>query len=450
MIALRQKPVTSMTATAAGRGLGSILTRGRLWLGAALAIGMLGIMGGEIIELSGAELPDLESAAQRLIGGVVTVRVPVPGTEDRGARVVVCSGAIVGPSWVVTPVFAGADSRVKITLPQGRQVEGTIRVLDEYSGLALVGLADEVEGALPLAEDLPAVGAWVLSAAGWGAEKPVVSLGIVSGHDRTDPGLAYPPLLQCDMRAARTSSGAAVVNRKGAMVGVVVVTGTDQATGFTFAVPVDHVRRLLRIARERRNVQGIVVLKRRRPEVGMVLDGQQGEVRVARVTAGSPADRAGIQVGDRVLAVNGVHIRSVYQAIRPVLIRQPGDRVVFTLERGGEQREVAVVLGGGVEVPRGRWNDIAQFVRPKIEWKQVDVARGIRARRKVDPAVAASSPDSDTEVARRQALLEKSLERYQAALKALQERLQKSEAERKELQRQVRELQAEVKRKHDR
>ncbi len=450
MVALRQKPVTLTTAAAEGRGLRSILTRGWRWLGAALAIGMRGGMGGKIVDVSGAELPDLELAAQRLVGGVVTVRVPVPGTEDRGARVVVCSGAIVGSSWVVTPVLAGADSRVKITLPQGRQVEGTIRVLDEYSGLALVRLSDEVEGALPLAEQLPAVGAWVLSAAGWGAEKPVVSLGIVSGRDRTDPGLAYPPLLQCDMRAARTSGGAAVVDRAGALVGIVVVTGTDRTSGFTFAVPVGHVRRLLRVSGERRDAQGVVVLKRRRPEVGMVLDGQRDEVRVARVTAGSPADQAGIEVGDRVLAVNGVHIRSVYQAIRPVLIRQPGDRVVFTLEREGEQREVAVVLGGGVEVPRGRWHDIAQFVQPKIEWKQSDVASGIRARRKVDPAVAASIPGPSSEMARRQALLEKSLERYQAALKALQRRLQESEAERKELQRQVRELQAEVKRKHDR
>ncbi len=398
--------------------------------------------------LWGETPPDLQTAARRLLDGVVTVRVRFAETADEGggkARVVVCSGVVVGSRWVVTPVFAGADSQVKITLPTGTQVDGEFRVVDEYSGLAMIRLRSAAGSPLPLAARLPAVGSWVVSAAGWGAEKPVVSLGIVSGHQRTDPGLLYPPLLQCDLRAATTSSGAAVVDPSGALVGVVVVTGTDRSAGFSFAVPVEHVRRLLRVAEEAKSSTKMVVLKRRRPEVGMVLDGQPDAVKVVKVTRGSPADRAGIVVGDRVVAVNGVHIRSVYQAVRPVLVRQPGDRVTFTIERSGERRDIGITLGGGVELSRARLRDIAQFVQPKIDMTNSDLPLADNSKRRPNPAVAATKEDTAGTDSRRRALLEKSLDRYQAALRILQQRLQQSEAERRELQREIRELQREVK-----
>ena len=52
--------------------------------------------------------------------------------------------------------------------------------------------AEEAERRLEeLAEGPPEVGSWVLSAAAWGTERPVVSLGIVSGTDRTLRGAAF-------------------------------------------------------------------------------------------------------------------------------------------------------------------------------------------------------------------------------------------------------------------
>ncbi len=397
------------------------------------------------MQVAHAQLPNLEPAAKQLLGSVVTVRVRFTGERAAGkpaagenqSRIVVCSGVVVDREWVVAPVFAGADSNVRITLSSGMQAAGRVRLIDEYSGLAMIRLDTAVDQPLSLATTIPPVGGWVLSAAAWGAEKPVISLGIISGHDRTDPGLSYPPLLQCDLRAAKTSGGAAVVDRKGALVGVVVVTGTDQEAGFSFAVPVDHVRRLLRVVKASKPATAIVVLKRRRPEVGMVLDGQRDAVHVVRVTPGSPAGRAGIVIGDRVIAVNGVHIRSVYQAVRPVLVRQPGDVVTFTIERKGTAREVSVTLGGGVELPRGRLGEIAQFVQPKVELRQSDLPIAKQIRPGGVQEVAAGEQDLPTIESQQLALLEKSLRRYQAALRAMQERLKQSENERQELQQQV-------------
>lgn len=388
-----------------------------------------------------ADEPTLTSAAKELLNSVVTVRVPVAGNtaNKEEPRVIVCSGVIVDPHWVVTPVFAGADSQVRLTLPGGRQVTGRVRVLDEYSGLAMVRLDEPVMHSLRLAAKLAPVGSWVLSAAGWGVERPVVSLGIVSALNRTDPGLGYPPLLQCDLRAATTSSGAAVVNDSGELLGIVVAAGKATDQGWTFAVPVAHVARLLRVAQRTSADDSLTILKRRRPEVGMVLDGQQDAVRVSRITPNGPADQAGVHVGDRVVAVNGVHIRSVYQAVRPVVVLQPGDRIVLTVERDGISRDIPVVLGGGVEIPRGRLVDVTRFIQPKVEFSQRDWEL---AQLKKAPNVRELNADAPhlTEQARQaeaQALLEKSLVRYQQALRAMQEQLKKSESQRKALEKEI-------------
>ena len=411
----------------------------RRWFVICLVLFLIGIPSVSI----GQETPNLQNAARRLLESVVTVRVAVPASksDSKKDRVVVCSGAVVGDKWIVTSVFAGSDSEIRLTLPGGRQERGKVRVLDEHSGLALIEMPQAKIPAIPLAEKLPPVGDWVVSAAAWGIEKPVVSLGVVSGHNRTDPGLNFPPLLLCDLRTASTSSGAAILNQGGELIGVVVVSEHGRRHGWTYAVPVSHVSRLIRTAETSKPKDSLVILKRRRPEVGMVLDGQPDNVRVARVHDQSPASRAGIQVGDRVTAVESLQIRSVYQAIRPVLVKQPGDTVTFTIERDGKSEDVQVVLGGGVVITGARLADLSRFIQPKVDVTASDLKTAQKTTAGHLQEVAATEEDLNhaTADATRE-LLEKSLRRYQLVLRVLQDKLLQSEAERKKLKQQIEEL----------
>jgi membrane-associated protease RseP (regulator of RpoE activity) len=155
-------------------------------------------------------------------------------------------------------------------------------------------------------------------------------------------------------------------------------------------VPVSHVRRLLRALEEEKKPadgaddnDGIVVLKPRRPVVGMIL-GPAGELNVVvkKITAAGPAQKAGIQEGDEILAADGIVIRNVYQAVRPLLYKQPGDVMSFLVRDGeGEVRSVEVVLGGGVLLPSAPSVKIANLIEPKVivtgDLPQIGIAKTV-------------------------------------------------------------------------
>jgi serine protease Do len=429
--------------------------------------------------LRAEELPSLEDAAARAQACVATVRildrVAEPATETEDAkparpRVTVCTGVCVEKGWIVTPAFAGSDSQIRLTLPGGQQSQGQVRVIDEYSGLALIEADTHALKVMQPAAAAVKVGAWVLSAAAWGVEPPVISLGILGGQDRTVGGMQYPPLLQADLRTTETSGGAALVNRAGELLGIVVLVddGKDRR-GWTYAVPASHVGRLLRARVERRALDkpmkpdggaaearvntSVVVLKRRRPVVGMVLDGIGESVVVLRIEKGSPAEKAGLKKGDVVQAVDGIKIRSVYQAVTPILYKQPGDLVEYEVQQGGISRKVEVALGGGVELPTAPLEVLGEYVRPKVDIEATAAKRYIaKSGRDEVREVFAPGDNEDTRSAeqRLQApseqvkLLEKALERYRTVIVYQQGQLGQRESERRATEERIGQLEKEL------
>lgn len=421
----------------------------------------------------GAETPSFKAAAEKLQAATITVRVvavaPKPEDEksepakDEGAkqevakiapRVAVFSGVSLGKGQAVAPLSAGSAGRIRITLSGGQQTEAKARVLDEYSGLALLDLEKKDVPGLDLANGLPDVGAWVLSAAAWGVEKPVVSLGIVSGTDRTLRGASFPPLLQADLRTAETSSGAGLVDEHGKLLGIVVAADSpDERRGWTYAVPASHVGRLLRAKADKPADKSVVVLQRRRPSVGMVLETEAEKVVVKRVEKNSPAEKAGIKVGDQIISADGVNIRSAYQAVQPVLTRQPGDTLTYVVQQAGGQKSIEVVLGGGVELPAASTDGLGNFIRPKFDIEIVSkgVARSKAAGGEIRELFAPGNlPDvrqpeaAQPSIAESIKLLDKALDRYRSTIEFQQGRLAKQDEERAETTKQLDALKARI------
>jgi len=400
---------------------------------------------------------DWKGTAARLQQSVVTVRIrraeiaksadekdKVAEGEHKTAQasVTVCTGFCVAPNQVVTATLVASDDRVRLTLAGGVQSDANLLAVDEYSGLSLLGCDGKQLTPLKLAARQPDVGESVMAGAAWGVDRPIVSVGIVGAIERTLTGILVPPLLQCDLRTVETSSGSPLANRQAEVLGIVLAVEEPAAQrGWTYAVPASHIGRLLRSV-ESTKQKGVVVLKRRRPVVGMVLDGNEETVLVQRVTPGGPADKAGLKVGDRVVAVNGVLIRSTYQAVLPTMYKQPGDTVRYRVARDSVdgsglrdyELELTVTLGGGVELPQLSHNDLGQLFLPRVE-----VGRGRDGN-----YFAQSSPGHIREVAapplpidkdpptapaptaeQKIDLLIKSLERYQAVIE-LQQREIKS------------------------
>ncbi len=256
---------------------------------------------------------------------------------------------------------------------------------------------------------------------------------------------------------AETSGGAAVVNQAGQLIGVVVLADRHHQTGgWTYAVSMQHVARLLRthaaIPHSKKNADtSVVVLKRRRPVVGMVLEGADNQVVVGRVNTDSPASRAGIRKGDRVLAADGVKIRSVYQALRPILGKQPGDTISLLIEHDNQVRSVQVVLGGGVQLPSAPFENLTRWVQPKIDLE--GIAKGVFRTRSATgqvhevfaPGVAPEWDDeSPASPANKIELLEKALERYRRVILYLQTELKESRQDRDQHETMIRSLENEI------
>ncbi|MCA9177674.1 MAG: serine protease [Planctomycetales bacterium] len=398
-----------------------------------------------------AQPPSFEVATAKANASLVTVRIALP-IPDRPAdqlgaaeqplnRVVVCTGVAVGKSLIATSAYASADASIKVTTPLGQRVDGKLRVIDEYSGLMLVETPDLELPQLKPADKEPAAGSWVLGAAAWGAEPPVVSFGVLSGVNREKPG--FPPMLQCDLRTVETSSGAAVLDIEGQLHGLVVAVERVRPQGLTYAVPVSHVQRLLRRWQDRveelqqtdAKSDEVVVLRRRRPEAGMVLEGQFDDdgmphVIVQRVREGGPAERAGIGEGDEVLSVDGVQIRSVYEAVRPVLSRQPGDELLFRVSNMTGKRDIKLVLGGGVVLPSPSLETMSDLIRPKLNIE--GLPGGVRVRTNDGSRdLAATDNDAPEPAETSMQLLQRALERYQRVIAIQQQELQQLEEDRK-------------------
>ena len=378
-------------------------------------------------------LPSFEKSAEQLQAGTVTIRVgPESATDELPmptARVTVFSGVSLGDGLVVTSLFSSSTS-LRITMPGGEQAKAHLRVVDQHSGLALLEMDKKMAAKLDYAEKMPKVGAWVISAAGWGAEHPLVSFGMVSGLDRAIPGGNYPPLLQCNMTTAETSSGAGIVNQSGKLLGIIVAADPpSKGRGWAYAVPVKHVQRLVRAMpkpieadNDQPEEDSVVILRRRRPMLGMVLQQrEEGAVKVALVRSGGPAATAGLKAGDQISATDGLKIRSVYQAQRPTWFKQPGDTVTFTVVNAGKERTVEVVLGGGVVVPGVH---LGELFEPKLEVTSLtklprDPVGKTDSGPKISELLFAVDESKKTAEGEGQPVLEKALDRYRSAIVVL-------------------------------
>ena len=411
-------------------------------------------------------------AAQKLQRATVTVRIwgteavkeekPAPQAADETrkngkqlpALVTVCSGVCVGPGQVITAAMAGSDSSIRLTMAGGKQSEAKLHVIDEFSGLALLK-TDATLTPVELCKSSAVAGEGVLTAAAWGVDPPLVSQGVVAGMNRTRQSAGYPPLVQCDVATMETSSGAGVVDRHGNLAGLIVATdGPDARRGWAYAAPVSHIQRILRLAAQQKG-EGVIVLKRRRPVVGMVLDQDEESIVVQRVAAGEAADRAGIKIGDQVVAADGTRIRSVYQAVLPMLSKQPGDVMVFRILRDGTEQDVQVTLGGGVEMSSAPLDLLSGLIQPKVQLARD--AQGVITRhdsrddkspaiRNVfsPPLLLDEPPPAQPTSSDKIALLEKALDRYRSVIELQQQQLSGEVKRRQEQEKTLETLRAEI------
>ena len=165
---------------------------------------------------------------------------PDPPTlrEWQGAGVIV--DALAGFIVTANHLVASA-SVVKAQLQDGRALDALVLARSDRDDIALLRVTPDNLGAMTL--DYPGtleVGEPVLAIGNPGDWGQSVTLGIVSALHRSCPGIASSDLIQSDVRVGQGSSGGALVNLQGKLIGVVLA----RRSGFAFAAPVAAVRRL--------------------------------------------------------------------------------------------------------------------------------------------------------------------------------------------------------------
>lgn len=266
-------------------------------------------------------------------------------------------------------VLQGADAIV-VRLSDGRSISGAdvgVVGVDQATDLAVLQLNASNLIGIPWGDSQSLeVGDWVLAVGNpYGLDRTVTS-GIVSAKQRRGvSGPGYQEFLQTDAAVNPGNSGGPLVDIEGKLVGITTAIVGRAFQGISFAIPSELAKEVYEGLKANGSVSRGWLGVRLDPLEAAVanqlgLDRTEGAL-VVEVFEGSPADKAGLQVGDVIVEWNGQKI--VDGAELPLLVARTGigktvkvvvfrDRQKLTLDVTVGEKSAGIVLPKGDRPPR--------------------------------------------------------------------------------------------------
>ena len=276
------------------------------------------------------------------------------------------SGFIMSPDGYVltnSHVVEGADE-VIVKLSDRREFIAQVLGQDPRSDIALlkVDATDLPAVNIGTAKDLK-VGEWVLAIGSPFGFDASATAGIVSAKGRNLPSENYVPFIQTDVAINPGNSGGPLFNLDGEVVGInsQIYSRTGGFMGLSFAIPIDMVmdvvQQLKTKGRVTRGWLGVLIQDVTRELAESFGMGQPRGALVAQVLEDSPAETAGVQPGDVIVAFNGTEVHT--SAALPPMVGVSPVGVATEIEalRGGSVVKLQVVIG---ELPEG--GDVSEKV----------------------------------------------------------------------------------------
>jgi putative serine protease PepD len=301
--------------------------------------------------VDGADLPKIAKAVENSVVSITA------GNGEGSGVVLTADGLVLTNNHVVANAQGSA---LKVVFANGKSARATIVGTDPKTDLAVVK-AEGVSDLMPAKfgdSDAMQVGDTVLALGSPLGLQGSVTAGIISATDRTiqtggegqqpDPFsrqsqavTSISGLLQTDAPINPGNSGGALVNTRGEVIGIntaIATSGQSQGNiGVGFAIPSNKAKDVAAALRNGDKVS--------HPVLGIQVTGSDnGGAVVGMVTAGSPAERAGLQEGDVVTEFDGKAINDSDDLVAAVQSHKAGDQVELTYTRNGAEQRATVTL----------------------------------------------------------------------------------------------------------
>lgn len=242
--------------------------------------------------------------------------------------------------------------RITVTLGDGRQFKAKLIGTDDASDLSVLQIKAINLTAIPFGDsDKLQVGDFVTAIGNPFGLRQTVTSGVVSALQRYDLGIeGYENFIQTDAPINFGNSGGALVDLQGQLVGIntAILSPEGGSIGIGFAIPSNMVHsvmtQLIKYGEVKRGLIGIGV-QNLTPALADAFGTKltEGAV-VSQVSPGSPADLAGIKVGDIITDVNQTKITNANQVSNTVGLERVGSTVTIKLNRQGQALSVSATL----------------------------------------------------------------------------------------------------------
>jgi serine protease Do len=277
-----------------------------------------------------------------------------PGIPQRGmgsGMILDKEGHILTNNHVVRDV-----DQIKVQLADDREFPAEVVGTDPMSDVAIIKIKGKVPDNLPIVRigdsSKLQVGDWVLAIGAPFGLKQTVTAGIISATGRSDMGIEdYEDFIQTDAAINPGNSGGPLVNMDGEVIGMntAIATQSGQFAGVGFAIPINMAKNyfpaLMKGGSVERGYLGVVI-----QDISDALAKQfnlpdrRGAL-VSQVSAGSPAEKAGIKSGDVITKINSEPVENTRDLRKRVSMAEPGTKVDLGVRRGGSDTTVNVTIG---------------------------------------------------------------------------------------------------------
>jgi serine protease DegQ len=259
------------------------------------------------------------------------------------------SGVVYAPGVVVTTIRAlGREDRLQVRGTDGKAVEAELGGWDPTTGLALLKAPALDAPPISVARDPARVGHLAIAIGRSWSNGLTVSAGVVSiigGPLRTGRRRAIDQIIRTTAPMHDGFAGGALIDTNGTLVGITTAS-TIRGLGVVIpsAIAWKTAQHLLEHGGLKRGYLGIAGQPVRLPESERAGKGDEGLL-VVNVSPDAPAARAGILIGDVILAVDGQTIGSPEELLDWLTGDRVGKAATVRLLRGGKPTDVSVTIG---------------------------------------------------------------------------------------------------------